>query len=146
MVFAEYRGTKVNDLDKVRRALEKDQIKAKVYKITLLEKAFQEAGVTVSLNFKVPVVVASSDTEDTAPARILKKFAKEIPTVTILGGVVDGVGYSKDQMMAIADLPTREELLGRLVGTINAPVSGFVNVLAGNIRGLINVLNAVASK
>ncbi len=146
MVFAEYRGTKVKDVDKVRRALEKEQIQAKVYKLTLLERAFKDAGIEVNLNFKVPVVMASSETDDTAPARILKKFSKEVTSVNVLGGVVNGQGYNKEQMMALADLPSKQEMLAKLVGTINAPVSGFVNVLAGNLRGLVNVLNAIAQK
>ena len=52
----------------------------------------------------------------------------------------------KSQMMALADLPSKQDMRAKLVGTMNAPVSGFVNVLAGNLRGLINVLNAVATK
>jgi large subunit ribosomal protein L10 len=52
----------------------------------------------------------------------------------------------KAQVSALADLPSKQELRGQLVRTVNAPVSGFVNVLAGNIRGLMNVLNAAAQK
>ncbi len=76
----------------------------------------------------------------------LKASLKKIKTVSILSGVFDGKFASKEQMMALADLPSKDELRAKLVGTINAPVSGFVNVLAGNIRGLINVLNAAAQK
>lgn len=146
MVFAEYRGTTVKAIDVLRRGLEKEQISSKVYKLTLLEKALKEQGITAKVDFGVPVMVATSSTDDVAPARVLKKYAKEVTTVSILGGVVGGQFYTKEQMMALADLPTKQELLGKLVGTINAPVSGFVNVLAGNLRGLVNVLNAIAQK
>jgi large subunit ribosomal protein L10 len=53
---------------------------------------------------------------------------------------------SADEVMALAKLPSKQELLAKLVGTINAPVSGFVNVLAGNIRGFVQVLKAISEK
>jgi large subunit ribosomal protein L10 len=112
----------------------------------LLHKALEEAGVKANTAYGVPVLVAFSEVDDTAPARLLKKFVKEVPTVSILGGVVSGQYYDKSQMLALADLPSKPEMLAKLVGTIQAPVSSFVNVLAGNIRGLVNVLNAIATK
>lgn len=146
VVFSEYRGSTVKSIDKVRRSLEAESIKAKVYKLTLLHKALEEAGVKANTAYGVPVLVAFSEVDDVAPARLLKKFVKEVPTVSILGGVVSGQYYDKSQMLALADLPSKPEMLAKLVGTIQAPVSSFVNVLAGNIRGLVNVLNAIATK
>lgn len=146
VVFAEYRGTTVKDVDKMRNELRKEAIFTKVYKVTLVNKALASTGVTQSVNYKAPVVLAISQDDEVAPARIIKTLGKEIKTLGILSGVVDGAFVEKAQVMALADLPSKQELRGQLVRTINAPVSGFVNVLAGNIRGLINVLNAVATK
>ncbi len=146
VVLSEYRGTTVKDIDKFRRALLAEGIQTKVYKIPLIKKAYAEAGIeTGDLDYKVPVIVSFSD-DEVAPARIVKTFGKEVKTVGILSGVLDGSFATKEQMMALADLPSKDELRAKLVGTINAPVSGFVNVMAGNLRGLINVLNAVAQK
>ena len=61
----------------------------------------------------------------------------------ILGGILEGAFISRDKVLALAALPGRLELLAKTVGTLQAPISGFVNVLAGNIRGLVNVLQAV---
>jgi large subunit ribosomal protein L10 len=148
VVLSEYRGTTVKDIDKFRRALSSEGVQSKVYKIPLIKKAFEANGIDATgiMDYKVPVILSVSIEDEVAPARIIKSFGKEVKTVSILSGVLDGTVASKEQMMALADLPSKDELRAKLVGTINAPVSGFVNVLAGNIRGLINVLNAVAQK
>lgn len=148
IVLSEYRGTVVKDIDKFRRALAAEGIVSKVYKTPLIKKAFEANGIEAStlMDLKVPVIVSVSKEDEVAPARIVKTFGKEVKTIGILAGVLDGTYASKEQMIALADLPSKDQLRGQLVGTINAPVSGFVNVLAGNLRGLINVLNAVATK
>ena len=61
----------------------------------------------------------------------------------LLGGVLGQQVMNAAEVKALAKIPSKEQLLGQLVGTLNAPISGFVNVLAGNLRGLVNVLNAV---
>lgn len=148
IVLSEYRGTTVKDIDKFRRALSAEGVVSKVYKIPLIKKAFEANGIDAAtvMDYKVPVIVSVSQDDEVAPARIVKTFGKDVKTISILSGVLDGAYASKEQMIALADLPSKDQLRGQLVGTINAPVSGFVNVLAGNIRGLINVLNAVATK
>lgn len=147
IVLSEYRGTTVKDIDKFRRALSAEGVVSKVYKSPLIKKAFEANGfATDSLDYKVPVIVSVSQEDEVAPARIIKTFGKEVKTIAILSGVLDGTVATKEQMIALAELPSKDQLRGQLVGTINAPVSGFVNVLAGNLRGLINVLNAVATK
>ena len=90
--------------------------------------------------------MAVSADDEVAPARIIKNVSKDVKTINILSGVMGGTFAGREQMLILADLPSKDELRAKLVGTINAPVSGFVNVLAGNLRGLINVLNAVAQK
>jgi large subunit ribosomal protein L10 len=147
MVFTDYRGTTVKDMDKFRKALRKENVISKVYKITLIKKALQANGIEAQgIDYKTPVIMSVSKEDETTPARIIKALAKEVKTIAVLEGVVDGKIISKAQVAALADLPSKDQLRGMLVGTINAPVSGFVNVLAGNIRSLINVLNAVAQK
>jgi large subunit ribosomal protein L10 len=147
VVFTEYRGTTVKDIDKFRKSLIKENVFSKVYKVTLVKKALEANGVDASsLDYKTPVILSISNEEETAPARIIKGLGKDIKTVSMLAGLVDGKLVTKAQVTALADMPSKLELRAKLVGTINAPVSGFVNVLAGNLRGLINVLNAVAQK
>ncbi len=147
MVLSEYRGTTVKDIDKFRRALSAEGVASKVYKVSLIKKAYEANGLDASnLDNKAPVILSISADDEVAPARIIKGISKEVKTINILSGVVDGSVASQEQIMALADLPSKDQLRAHLIATINAPVSGFVNVLAGNIRGLINVLNAVAQK
>jgi|SRR6185503_3098326 len=146
-VFSEYRGTSVKDIDIFRRTLAKDNVSSKVYKITLIRKALEANGIdAASIDYKTPVIFSVSEEDETLPARLIKGLSKNIKTVSMLSGIVDGKLISKVEITALADLPSKQELRAKLVGTINAPVSGFVNVLAGNLRGLINVLNAAAQK
>jgi large subunit ribosomal protein L10 len=146
VVFSEYRGTTVKNIDKLRKDLRKEGVFSKVYKVTLIEKALEANGISAKMDYKTPVMLSISEEDETTPARIIKNIAKDIKTIGFLAGMVDGQVISKAQVAALADLPSKDELRGHLVRTINAPVSGFVNVLAGNLRGLINVLNAVAQK
>lgn len=146
VVMSEYRGTTVKDIDTFRNALRKENVFAKVYKVSLVEKALAANGIEAKLDYKTPVILAISPDDEVASARIVKTVGKDVKTISILSGVVDGTLMSKAQVTALAELPSKQEMRAKLVGTINAPVSGFVNVLAGNLRGLLNVLNAMAAK
>lgn len=144
IVFADYRGTTVLKIDELRKNLRKEGVSTKVAKITLIRKALEKYGVDTSgMDFKAPVAIAVSKTDEVAPARILTAFTKDNKNVRILAGVMENKVISASEVGALASLPSKQELLGKLVGTINAPVSGFVNVLAGNLRNLVYVVNAI---
>jgi large subunit ribosomal protein L10 len=147
IVLSEYRGTTVKDIDNFRKQMRTENVFSKVYKVTLLKKALEANGIDASsIDYKTPVILSISEDDETTPARIAKNVSKDIKTIAVLAGMIDQKLIGKTQVLALADLPSKDQLRGMLVGTINAPVSGFVNVLAGNIRGLMNVLNAVAQK
>jgi large subunit ribosomal protein L10 len=73
-----------------------------------------------------------------------KKINKD--KISFVGGMLDGKFISGDEVESLANLPSKKELYAQMVGSLNAPISGFVNVLAGNIRGLVNVLKAINEK
>jgi large subunit ribosomal protein L10 len=144
IVFADYRGTSVKKIDELRNNLRKEGISTKVAKLTLIRKALEKHGVDTSgMDFKAPVAFAVSKDDEVAPARIFTAFAKENKNVKILAGVMDNKFLNAAEVAALAALPSKHEMLGKLVGTINAPISSFVNVLAGNVRSIVNVLNAI---
>lgn len=147
VVIAEYRGSTVKDMDKFRRTLSKENVETKVYKVTLLRKALEQNGIAAgNIDYKAPVILSLSQEDETAPARLVKNFSKEVKTISILSGIMDKHLVSREEVLALADLPSKDQLLAQVTGTIAAPLSGMVNVLSGNLRGLITVLNAIAQK
>jgi large subunit ribosomal protein L10 len=87
--------------------------------------------------------------DEVAPAKVVDTFLADKENagkIAFLGGVLEGRFIDKDQVTALAKIPSREELYAKLVGSMNAPVSGFVNALAGNLRNLVGVLKAIEEK
>ncbi len=145
IVFADYRGVKTNDINELKSRLKKEGTNLRVVKKKLVEISLKNAQIEVDVkSLEGQLAVTISDNDEIAPARILSKFAKENENLKILGGVLGVKGMSAQEILALAKLPNKEEMLAKLVGTLNAPISGFVNVLAGNMRGLVNVVKAIA--
>ncbi|MCX6759801.1 MAG: 50S ribosomal protein L10, partial [Candidatus Nealsonbacteria bacterium] len=93
------------------------------------------------LDGEVAIVFGSED--EVSAANIVDKFSKKNENLKILGGFFESELIASDKVIALASIPPRQELLAKLVGSINAPVSGFVSVLNGNIRGLVLALSRI---
>ncbi len=148
MVFANYQGLKMSESDELRKLCRDGKVVYLASKKTLVQKALEEAGMSGDAvkAFDGAVSIAFGTADEVAPAQIVAEFAKKHTAVKIFGGVLEGNFIDSAKVTALSKLPSKQQLLGQLVGTINAPVSGFVNVLAGNLRGLVNVLNAIKDK
>jgi large subunit ribosomal protein L10 len=147
VVFTEYRGMTVKELDNVRKNLRKENVKYQVVKITLLKKVFEKLGLnTDSFKHAGPIAMAVSKEEETAPARILKSMLKDNPKLLINGGLFNKEIVGADVINRLASLPSKQQLLGQLVYVIAGPSRGLVTVLSGNTRSLLNVLNTIAAK
>jgi len=147
VVFSDYKGLKVKDFTLLRRELSAAGIEIQVLKKTLINRAFQDAGIEMDVKkLEGQIAIAISSGDEVAAAKIIAKAAKANENLKIAGGILGVKELSAAEVNALAKLPSKEELLGQLVGTLNAPISGFVNVLAGNLRGLVTVLQAVADK
>ena len=116
-----------------------------VVKKTLMKRLFAGKNITdVNIDDATgTLMVAFGRTDALAPAKTIQSFAKENENVKILGGILEQQILDASQIVSLALLPSKEELIAMTVGTIKAPLSGFVNVLAGNVRSVINVLNAI---
>ena len=90
--------------------------------------------------------MAFSAEDPVAPAKILNDFSKDHKALEIKAGILDGKVIALDEVKALAELPSREELLAKLVGSMQAPISGLVNVLQGTIRNFVYTLEAVRQK
>ncbi|MCX8129111.1 MAG: 50S ribosomal protein L10 [Clostridia bacterium] len=147
MVFADYRGLTVEQDTELRNALRKAGVEYKVVKNTLTRFAAKENGLEGLDSFlNGPTSMAISDTDPVAPAKVLSEYAKKYEKLELKVGVVEGKIIDLKGIEALAELPPREVLIAKVLGGFNAPISGLVNVLNGNIRGLVVALNAIAEK
>jgi large subunit ribosomal protein L10 len=145
IVFADYSGVKTNDINELKSRLKKEGTNLRVVKKKLVDISLKNAKIEIDIkSLPGQLAVTISDNDEIAPARILSKFAKENDSLKILGGVLGIKGMSAKEIDALAKLPSKEEMLAKLVGTLNAPLSGLVQVLSGNTRGLVNVIKAIA--
>lgn len=144
VVFFDFKGFKVKDATLLRKELRKAEANFRVFKKTLLKIALQKAGIEMDAKkLDGHVAVAISKTDEVVPAKIIAAFAKKNENLKITGGLLNLKEMGIEEVVALAKLPSKEELLAKLVGTINAPVSGFVNVLAVNMRNLVQVLKVI---
>jgi large subunit ribosomal protein L10 len=147
LVFVDYKGIDVKSLGSLRAELKKIGAKLKVAKKTLLQKAIIEEKLTIDLKDmegQLGVVFALQDA--LAPTKAVSAFAKAHQSFNILGGYFDNQLQGAEQVQILASLPSREALLGMLVGTLAAPLSGFLNVVGGNTKGLVVALAAIRDK
>lgn len=148
LVFSQYQGVTVKDLSTLRGELRKSGSKFRVFKKTLLDIALKKAGLDVDGRALEGQVGVAFGTDEVVAAKTIADFAKankEVP-IAIVGGTLESKALSADEVKALAKLPGKDELRGMLVGTLQAPISGFVRTLSGNLSGLVQVLKAVAEK
>ena len=130
VVVVDYRGLTVAEDTQLRRELRQAGVTYKVYKNTMMNFAFKDTDFeSLSDVLEGPSAIAISKEDATAPARVLAKFAKDAPALEIKAGVVEGTYYDADGMKAIASVPSREELLSKLLGSIQSPIANFARVL-----------------
>lgn len=145
-VVAKYEGTGVKELQQLRRDARANGTKVKVVKNRLVKQAIQDTDSLKGVDtdaLEGMLLYAFNSEDEVAPAQSLNSFAKKNPTLQFVGAITaEGQFLPVDDVKVLANLPTKDQLRGQLVGTIAAPLSGFANVLAGNVRGVLNVLNA----
>jgi large subunit ribosomal protein L10 len=148
LVFTHYQGLSVKEVTDLRCQLREQDVELVVAKKTLLRRALKDAKLDPASVDQLDgsVALAFGYTDEIAPAKILQLYAKTHPSVELLGAIVDGQMMDKAQAVALAKLPGRQELRAKLVWVIGSPISGLVNVTAGTLRSLINVLNSIKEK
>ena len=147
-VMTDYRGLSVPEIEELRGILRDEGISYRVTKNTLLRLATKSTPALKNIDqtaFTGPMALALGYDDEVAAARVIFQYAKKHDALEIVGGITaDGTLLSAAEVKALATLPTREQLLGQVVGTIAAPLTGFVGVMSGNVRSIINVLNALS--
>jgi len=143
IIFVDFSGLKVQDLFGLRKKLKSTNAILKVAKKTLLALALESYNsdlVEEISKLKGQVASILGFEEVLPPAKIIYQFSLQNPNLKILGGYLEGKFRETQEIITLAQLPTREGLLAQLVGTIAAPVTNFINVLQGNLKGLINII------
>ena len=130
VVLVDYRGLTVEQDTRLRKELREAGVVYKVYKNTMMNFAFKGTDFEALAPYlEGPSAVAISTTDATAPARIICKFAKEAKALEVKGGVVEGIAYDAKGINEIAAIPSREELLSKLLGSMQSPITNFARVM-----------------
>ena len=146
-VLTSFNAMKVEKMEALRNALRKNDAELKVVKNTLLNIAAKETDFQIlAEHFKWPVAVVLSYKDPVAPTKALIDFARKNPELEIKVGIIDGKVLSKADIEALAELPSREVLLGKLVSVMAAVPTSFVSVLSGVQRSFVQVLGAYCDK
>lgn len=146
-VVVDYKGLDVEKMTRLRAELRKEGIHIEVIKNTLLRRASQDTGVQCLEAFMTgPNALVLSSTDPVAPAKILVNFAKDNDKLEIKAGALNGRLLDAEELKQLAKMPSRDELIGKFVCTINEVPTSFVRVLNSIPGGLVNVLNAIKNQ
>lgn len=142
-VLADYRGLNVAEATKLRRRLREAGCEIKVAKNTLFSLAAEQAGLDGLKPFLEGQMAIAFGTDPVAPARILSEFIRETKKMEIKAGVLEGQVIDVRGVKELADLPSREVLLTKVLGGMQAPLYGFASVLQGTLRNFVYALEEV---
>lgn len=149
MVFADYQGLKSNQTNDLRQKMKESGGEMAVAKNTLLKIALKEQNLLTeeaekALEGQVATFFGYKDS--VSGIKLLTEFAKKLNLPKIRGGIVEGMFADKAKVEVLSQLPSREQLIARVVGGMKSPLTGFVNVVGGTRRKLVYVLSAIADK
>lgn len=151
LIFTDVTGVSVGEIQDLRRKLREQEIEYKVAKKTLIDFALKKDSTRQELSNKVKkltgtIGLAISYDEPIMPIKILDNFSKEHKNLKILGGIMEGKILTIEDVKELAKIPSKDELLVMFIGSLKAPVSNFVSILAGGIRNLVGIFNAIGNK
>ena len=130
VVIVDYRGLTVAQDTELRKQLREAGVIYKVYKNTMMKRAFEGTEFAALDDcLEGPSAIAISKDDATAPARILYKFAQDAPALELKGGVVEGTAYDVAGISELAKIPSRDELLSKLLGSLQSPITNFARVI-----------------
>lgn len=130
VILIHYSGITVEADTELRKEMREAGITYKVYKNTMMKRAFEGTPCeALDPHLEGPNAIAISKDDATLPARILSKYNKKAPTVKMLAGVVEGKYFDEKNVAALATIPSREELLGKLLGSMQSPIANLARVL-----------------
>lgn len=147
VVLVKFNGLSVAEDTELRREFRKNNVEYKVLKNTLIRRAFNDLGVNdFDEDLNGPTSVAFG-TDETGASKVIVEAAKKYESkVTVKCAYVDGGKVDENGVKALASMPSKEELVAKMLGSLQAPISNFVGVLSAMPRSLVIALNAIAEK
>lgn len=148
VVFSRYSGVNVKEMSNLRNTLRENGVRYTVAKKTLLKLAAKEAGLGELSDELIegPVATAFSFEDEVAAAKVLHKFSKEIEGLQLAGGLLDGEFFGKEKAVQLAQVPGKEELIGKFMGSLQSPLYGFHGVMNAVLRSFVGTLQAVVDQ
>ncbi len=144
LVFTNFSGLKTGEARDLRKQLKGVDSDYKVAKKTLIKLALEKTKKAVDVSqFESSLALIFGYDDPITPAKIISKFSREHKNLKILGGFFEDKFLSVEDVETLASIPSREELLARLVYDLSMPIRGFINVLGGNLRNFINLLKQI---
>ena len=146
LILTEYHGLAVEEISELRSKLRLLGSEYVVVKNTLSEIALKEAGIEAGANFSGPTALVIENRDIVSPAKAVFDFAKTHANLKVRAGFLEKKFVDAAVVEQLSALPSREVLLVKILGSMSAPITDFVNVLVANIRGLVTVLDAISKK
>ncbi|MDR1417889.1 MAG: 50S ribosomal protein L10 [Endomicrobium sp.] len=146
MILTEYHGLSVEEISELRNKLRAQNSEYTIVKNTLSEIALKEVGINAGNNFLGPTALVIENGDVVSPAKIVMDFAQTHAKLKVRAAFLEGKFVDASVVFRLSELPSREVLIAKMLGSMQAPISGFVNVLAANIRNLVTVLDMIAKK
>ena len=147
MVIVDYRGLTVAEANELRKQCREAGVVYKVIKNALVVRAAQQLGYNeLESQLTGTNAFAFGMTDAVAPAKILKGFADKTKKLTLKAGVLEGKVIDADGVSFLAELPPKEVLIAKMLGSMNAPITGLVTVLSGTLKSVLYAINAVREK
>jgi large subunit ribosomal protein L10 len=147
-VLTDYRGLTVSQMQELRGKLRTGNVEYRVVKNTLARRAADAAGYpALESELKGPIAIAFGYEDLSLPPRLINEFVRTTRLkLEVVGGLVEGRVFNREQVRQLADLPSREVLLAQLLGTLQSPVGQLVGIMQTPLQQLVGMLEAYKSK
>jgi large subunit ribosomal protein L10 len=144
VVFADFRGLKVSEVTELRKQLKTENASIRVVKNTLARKALAELNIEYPASYLVgPGAIVNTDSDAAKVSKILVDFSKQSENLKLKGGLLEKSVIDLETINKLAKLPSREELIAKVVGGIKSPLTSLVYALSSPINGIVAVLHQI---
>jgi len=145
--FTDYLGLDVVSITKLRKEFVSNEVEFTIAKNTLIKLAAKDVGIEGLDKFlNGPTAIALSYNDPTDPAKVIKNFLKDFDKPAVKGMILDGQVFQGEEFEKIANLPSKEQLLSKLIGMLNSPMSKLSSTLGSPVSGLLGALEQLNSK